>query len=248
MAARGARGTLKLARRGEKFPEEKRTHGAQSPGVVDDDEELERRLPPGGRETRELLPQAAFQRRELQWTEEEGGASVDRSLYALGGIAGRHGARGTKFIKAKAQDIRSLTDAEGTRLWSITDRPLPGNSAHAEIQREPRGEMPSRAERRQLLEAWRGATALLMKLRERDPRGRPELQLVPNTGVEIHWRSGRNGNLSRVLQVESVAEAVRAYVRAGVIAEDGAVEEQRRLERALASGLQSPHTSGTGVR
>ena len=246
MAARGARGTLKLARRGEKFPEEKRTHGAESPGVVEDDEELERRLPPGGRDISDFLPQAAFQRRELQWTEEEGGASVDRSLYAQGGIAGRQGARGT--IKAKVEDIRSLTDAEGTRLWSITDRPLPGNSAHAEIQREPRGEMPSRAERRQLLEAWRGATALLLKLRERDPRGRPELQLVPNAGVEIHWRSGRNGDLSRVLQVESVAEAVRAYVRAGVISESGAVEEQRRLERALASGLQSPYTSGTGVR
>ena len=245
MAARGARGTLKLARRGEKFPEEQRSHGAQSPGVVEDDEELERRLPPGGRETGGSLPQAAFQRRELRWTEEEGGASVERSLYAQVGIAGRRGTRGT--IKARAGDIRSLTDAEGNRLWSITDRPLPGNSAHAEIQREPRGKMPSRAERSQLLEVWRGATVLLMKLRELDPRGRPELQLVPDAGVEIHWRSGRNGNLNRVLQVESVAEAVRAYVRAGIIAKADAVEEQHKLEQALASGLQSPHTSGTGI-
>ena len=107
--------------------------------------------------------------------------------------------------------------------------------------------MPSRAERSQLLEVWRGATVLLMKLRELDPRGRPELQLVPDAGVEIHWRSGRNGNLKRVLQVESVAEAVRAYVRAGIIAKADAVEEQHRLEQALAAGLQSPHTSGTGV-
>ena len=40
-----------MAKRGEKFPEEKRKHGSESPGPVQDDEELERRLPPGEQET-----------------------------------------------------------------------------------------------------------------------------------------------------------------------------------------------------
>ena len=105
--------------------------------------------------------------------------------------------------------------------------------------------MPSRADRSQFLEAWRGAIALLTKLRKQDPLGKPELQLMLNTGVEIHWQSGQDGNLTRVVRIESVAEAVRAYVCAGIIAEAEAVEEQHRLERALASGLQavqSPHT------
>ena len=119
----------------------------------------------------------------------------------------------------------------GNRLWSITDRPVPGNPAHAEIQREPRGKMPSRAERNRLLEAWRGAIGLLRALRAQDPQGRPELQLIPETGVEIHWR---NGNLKRILQVESVAEAVRAYVGAGIIEATEAPIEQRKLEQALA--------------
>ena len=232
-----------MARRGEKFPEEERTHGAQSPGVVEDDEELERRLPPGERETGGgAIPQAAFPRRELRWTEEEGGASVDRSRYTQGGIAGRRGTRGT--IKAKAGDVRRLTDVEGNRLWSITDRPEPGNRAHAEIQREPRGKMPARSERNQLMEVWRGATALLTTLNEEDPRGRPELQLAPDTGVEIHWRSGQDGNLRRVVQVESVAEAVRAYAGAGIVTEADVAEEQRRLEQALESRIratQNPH-------
>lgn len=233
-----------MARRGEKFPEEERTHGTRSPGVVEDDEELERRLPPGERETGGgAIPQAAFPRRELRWTEKEGGASVDRSRYAQGGIAGRRGTRGT--IKAKAGDIRRLTDAEGSRLWSITDRPEPGNRAHAEIQREPRGRMPGRADRGRFMEVWRGATALLTTLKEEDPLGKPELQLAPDIGVGVHWRSGRDGNLRRVVQVESVAEAVRAYVGAGIVTEADAAVEQRRLEQELVSRMratQSPHT------
>lgn len=233
-----------MARRGEKFPKEKRTHGAQSPGVVEDDEELERRLPPGERETGGgAISRAAFPRRDLQWTEEEGGASVDRSRYAQGGIAGRRGTRGT--IKAKAGDIRGLTDAEGNRLWSITDRPVQGNRAHAEIQREPRGKMPGREERDRFMEVWRGAVGLLTTLKEEDPLGKPELQLAPDAGVEVHWRSGRDGNLRRVVQVESVAEAVRAYVGAGIVTEADAAAEQRRLGQALESRMwatQSPHT------
>ena len=233
-----------MAKRGEKFPIEERTYGAQSPGVVEDDEELERRLPPGERELGDgAIPQAAFPRRALQWTEGEGGASVDRSRYAQGGIAGRRGRRGT--IKAKAGDIRRLTDTEGNRLWSITDRPVPGNRAHAEIQREPWGRMPGRAERDRFMEVWRGTIGLLTTLKEEDPSGKPELQLAPDTGVEVHWRSGQDGNLRRVLQVESVAEAVRAYVGAGIVTEAAAAEEQRRLEQALESRMratQSPHT------
>lgn len=203
-----------------------------SPGAVTDDEDLERRLPPGGRETRSgAIPRAAFPRRDLQWTEGEGGASVDRCGFAHGGISARGVVRSA--IKAKAEDIRALTDGQGDRLWSIVDRPVSGNRAHAEIQREPRGEMPSRAERNRLLEAWRGATTLLAELRARDPLGKPELELISNTGVEIHWRSGRDRNLERILQVESVAEAVRAYVGAGIIAATEAATEQQKLERAL---------------
>ena len=219
-----------MVRRGEKFPEEEHAHGAQSPGVVQDDEQLERRLPPGERETDDrAIPPAAFPRRELRWTREEGGASVDRSRYAEGGIAGRRGMRGA--IEASAGDIRKLTDEKGNRLWSVTDRPVPGNRAHAEIQYEPRGKTPGRAERARFMEAWRGAIALLTACKEEDPQGTPELRLAPGAGVEIHWRSGRDNKLSRVLRVESVAEAVRAYVGTGIVTEADAAEERRRLER-----------------
>lgn len=180
-----------------------------------------------------MILQAAFTRRELRWSEEEGGASVDRCRFA-GGISNRRAMRST--ITAKVEDIRRQTDGEGNKLWSITDRPVLGNSAHAEIQREPRGKMPDRAERNRLLEVWRGATTLLTALRVQDPRGGPELQLVSDTGVVIHWRSGRNGELKRLLQVESVAEAVRAYVGAGVIAAAEAAVEQHKLEQALGKG------------
>ena len=165
-------------------------------------------------------------------TEEDGGASADRCRFAHRGFSGRRAVRNT--IRARTEDIRRQTDETGNRLWSITDRPVAGNPAHAEIQREPRGKMPGRAERNQLLEVWRGATGLLTVLKAQDPEGSPELQLIPETGVEIHWRPGRNGNLKRILQVESVAEAVRAYVGAGIIAATEAAAEQRKLERALA--------------
>lgn len=235
-----------MARRGEKFPEEERTHGAQSPGVVEDDEELERRLPPEAREADGgAIPLAAFPRRELRWTGEEGGASVDRSRYAEGGIAGRQGMRGT--IKARTGDIRRLTDESGNRLWSVTDRPVPGNRAHAEIQHEPRGKMPSRAERDRFMEAWRGATALLTALKEGDPLGKPELRLAPDAGVVVHWRTGRGNKLRRVLQVESVAEAVRAYVGAGFVTEADAAEERRKLERELGSGMRATRLPYAGT-
>ena len=104
--------------------------------------------------------------------------------------------------------------------------------------------MPGRAERNRFMEAWRGSAALLRKLKEKDPLGKPELQLAPDTGVEIHWRSGRSDNLERVVQVESVAEAVRAYIEAEILTEATAAQEQRRLERDLESAMratQSPH-------
>ena len=222
-----------MARCGKKFPEETRTHGAQSPGIVEDDEYLERRLPPTrARETSDgAIPQTAFPRRELQWTVTEGGASVDRIQYAQGGIAGRRGTRGT------IGDIRRLTDAKGNRLWSITDQPVQGNLAHAEIQREPRGKLPSKAERTQLVEIWRGAVELLAVLKGKDPQGKPELRLVPDIGVAIHWRSGQDNSVERVVQVESVAEAVRAYIGAGLVTKADAVETQRRLEQELVQGM-----------
>ena len=86
---------------------------------------------------------------------------------------------------------------------------------------------------------------LLTTLKEEDPLGRPKLQLAPDAGVEVHWRSGQDGNLRRVVQVESVAEAVRAYVGAGIVTEADAAEEQRGLEQELESRMratQSPHT------
>ena len=219
-----------MTKRHENFSEENRTHGAQSPGVVQDDEDLERRLPPGEPEIAGAPPpRSAFTRRDLQWTEDDGGASVDRCLYLQ--ASGQRGSRGT--IKAKASDIRKLTDAEGNRLWSVIDRPKPDNQAHAEIQREPRGTMPSRAERGRFIAVWRGAIALLSTLREEDPLGKPELQLVPDTGLEIHWRSGNDGRLRRVIQVESVAEAIRAYIGAGLVSETDAAQEQGRLEQEL---------------
>ena len=226
-----------MAKRGEKFPEEERKHGPESPGPVQDDEELERRLPPGAQETESrVIPDTAFQRRELRWTEEEGGASVDRSQYAQGGVAGRRGARST--IKTTARIIRDQTDESGDRLWSITDKPVPGNPAHAEIRREPRGKMPSKAERKQLMEAWRGATTLLRELTEKDPAGKPEVHLVPGTGLKLQWRSGQDDSLKDVVWVESVAEAVRAYVGAGIMTETEAAQEQRRLEQELEGGAE----------
>ncbi len=166
-----------MARRGESFPEEEQTHGALSPGVVTDDEDLERRLPPGAQEAHSgTIPQAAFQRRELQWTEEDGGASVDRCRFVHRGFSSRRAVRNT--IKARAEQIRRQTDGTGNRLWSITDRPVPGNPAHAEIQRQPRGKMPGRAERNQLLEVWRGATGLLTVLKAHSALGSSSSRLL----------------------------------------------------------------------
>ena len=58
---------------------------------------------------------------------------MDRSRYAEG------------VFGAGAGDIRKMTDEKENRLWSVTDRPVPGNRAHAEIQYEPRGKTPGRA-------------------------------------------------------------------------------------------------------
>lgn len=235
-----------MAKREEKFPEEERTHGAQSPGVVQDDEELERRLPPGEREISDApLPQSAFTRRELQWTKADGGASVERNRYAQGQVPGWRGARGT--IRAKAGDIRRLTDAEGNRLWSITDRPVPENRAHAEIQREPSGKMPGKAERDRFMEVWRGAIALLKTRKKEDPSGKPELVVVPDRGLELHWRSGRDDRQRRVVQVESVAEAVRAYVGAGLLSEADAAKEQGQLEQDLTTQMHRTPSPRAGT-
>ena len=225
-----------MTKRHEKFPEENRTHGAQSPGVVQDDEDLERRLPPGQLEiVGATPPRSAFPRRDLRGTEDGGGASVDRSLYMQ--ASGQRGSRGA--IKARANDIRKLTDAEGNRLWSVIDRPKVDNQAHAEIQREPLGKMPSRAERERFIAVWRGAITLLAELKAKDPLGKPDLQLVPDTGLEIYWRSGSDGHLRRVIQVESVAEAIRVYIGAGLVSEADVAQEQGRLEQELTAWMRS---------
>ena len=225
-----------MVKRGERFPDEQEKHGKDSPGIVDDDELLERRLPPGSYEfCSGIVPRKAFTLRELQWTEDEGGASVVRIQYAQGGNAGHRGERST--ITAKTRDIRCLADSAGNRHWSIIDRPKLDNPAHAEIQREPQGTKPGRAERDQFLKAWRGADALLKNLRTKDPDGEPELKMVRGTGIEIHWRSGNDGELTRVIQVESVFEAVRAYVAAGILREQDASEESHRLRKAIEAQL-----------
>ena len=97
------------------------------------------------------------------------------------------------------------------------------------------------------MEVWRGAIGLLTALKEEDPPGKPELKFAPDTGLEIHWRSGRDGNLRRVVQVESVSEAVRAYVGAGIVTEADAAEEQRRLEQALELRVRATQGSHTGT-
>ena len=95
------------------------------------------------------------------------------------------------MIEAKAGDIRRLTDAEGNRLWSVTDRPVPGHRAHAEIWREPRGETPGRAERDRFVKVWRGAVVLLTTLKEEDPLGKPELGARHRGGGPLAIRAGR---------------------------------------------------------
>ena len=61
--------------------------------------------------------------------------------------------------------------------------------------------------------------------------------MVRGTGIEIHWRSGNDGELTRVIQVESVFEAVRAYVAAGILREQDASEESHRLRKAMEAQL-----------
>ena len=236
-----------MVKRGEKFPEEDVKHSEESPGVVDDGETLERRLPPKHREILGgAIPREAFSRRELQWTEEEGGASVIRRQFAQIENAGQRGERTT--ISATVGDIRNLTDKDGNRLWSVIDRPTLENPAHAEIQREPLGAMPGRLERDRFLEAWHGAGALLESLRNKDPHGKPELKFVPGTGVEIHWRSGDDGSLARIIQVESVFEAVRAYIAAGIVPKEKGPEELCRLKRCLESNLPCSQNPGSGAK
>ena len=89
-----------MARHGEKFLEEERTCGARSPGIVEDDEELERRLPLEGKR----LSAARF-RRDFRWTEKEGGASVNR-------CAGWNRRPARNVGEAKAGNIRGLADAD----------------------------------------------------------------------------------------------------------------------------------------
>ena len=77
----------------------------------------------------------------------------------------------------------------------------------------------------------------MKNLRTKDPDGEPELKMVRGTGIEIHWRSGNDGELTRVIQVESVFEAVRAYVAAGILREQDASEESHRLRKAMEAQL-----------
>ena len=124
---------------------------------------------------------------------------------------------------------------------------MPENRAHAEIQREPRGKMPGKAERERFMEVWRGAIALLKNLKKEDPSGKPELQVVPGRGLELHWRSGHDGDQRRVVQVESVAEAVRAYVGAGLLSEADAAKEQSRLEQDLTTQMHNTPSPRAGT-
>lgn len=218
-----------MAKCGEKFSEEEHTHGDDSPGVVDDGEELERRLPRGEREDSiGAIPRSAFTIDQLRWTKEGGGASVVRCEFAPTGTPSGRGMRSA--IVAVTVDIRNQIDEGGNRLWSITDSPVPGNRAHAEIQREPRGRRPKRTERELLIEAWKGASTLLSDLKKQDPNGKPIIKLLRELGIEIHWQSGKNASLTRVVQVESLDEAARACVAAGIFASGDSEQVLRRLK------------------
>ena len=61
---------------------------------------------------------------------------------------------------------------------------------------------------------------------------------MPGTGLKLQWRSGQDNSLKGVVRVESVAEAVRAYLGAGIMTEAEAAREQRRLERDLEAGAE----------
>ena len=97
------------------------------------------------------------------------------------------------------------------------------------------------------MQVWRGAIALLKTLKKEDPSGKPELLAVPDRGLELHWRSGHDGHLRRVVQVESVAEAVRAYVGAGLLSEADAAKEQRRLEQDLTTQMHNAPSPRAGT-
>lgn len=218
-----------MAKRGEKFLEEERTHGDDSPGIIDDCEELERRLPPGEREDSiGAIPRAAFRIDQLQWTKERGGASVVRRKFAMAEIL--RGQKEQNTITATTCDIRDQIDECGDRLWCVTDSPVPKDRAHAEIHREPRGSRPKRPERDLLIEAWKGASTLLSNLRKQDPNGEPVVKLLRELGIEIHWQSGKDASLTRVVQVESLDEAARACVAAGISASGDAEQVLRELK------------------
>ena len=71
--------------------------------------------------------------------------------------------------------------------------------------------------------------------------------MAPDAGVEVHWRSGQDGNLRRVVPVESAAEAVRAYVRAGIVTEADAMQEQCKLEQGLTSRMRAAPRPRAGM-
>ena len=79
----------------------------------------------------------------------------------------------------------------------------------------------------------------MKNLRTRDHHGEPQLKLVRVTGTKIHWRSGDDGELTRVVQVESVFEAVRAYVAAGILRQQDMQEEVLRLQKTLEPQLKN---------
>ena len=192
---------MSRVRRGEKFPGELRTHGGsevESPGVVEDNERVERRLPPRGERSdrEEGIPKSTFPRDDLTWTDEEGGASVTRLKYAPEGSQGWRGGRHTATTRVR--EIRDLTDDEGMRLYSVEDRPIQDDPAHAEISYEPKGGVPTQAERDQLLKVYRSCKEELLRLKEKDPEGTAKVSWTGEEGARITWRWGTTGEVEHV--------------------------------------------------
>lgn len=221
-----------MAKKGELFPEEIRPSVDGVPGMVGDDEELERRMPGTSAHGEGEVPVDAFTRRHLTWKDGEGGASVHRSAHVKASVGGRRGTRGT--MKAKAGDIRAQVDDAGDRKWQVVASPQEDDPSHAEIYRDPPGKRPSARDREDFLAVWKTTVQELRRCKIEAPDGRATVAASGDGGVRLQWRA-KSGQVTPVGQVESIREAVSALIRAGFIAESNADAEQKRLESEWAT-------------
>ena len=222
-----------MARRGELFPDETRpAHGA-TPGTIDDDEELERRVAGSG--ALDEVPTVAFTRSQLTWNGSNGGASVHRTNFVQAAVGGRRGRRGT--IKARTGDIRAQADDSGNREWHVVPSPQEDDISHAEIYRDPRGKRPSGRDREDFLAVWNTVAQELRLCKGQMPDGQAKVSANEDGGVRLLWEA-RSGQTRPVGQVESIREAIGALVRADIILPSDAKAERERLESDWTNGLE----------